>query len=199
MARHVLVLDGTSRSIVAISRSLARRGIPVLCAQIDRRGLGLHSNTLVADVALNGNAASFLRELRSLLTLYDVDTIFPCSDKAMKLLLPHYEELAQSVRLSMPAPNIAIGVLDKEATLTAARHCAIPVPRTISLGLDGGIEHVKNALHFPLVAKPSIAGVTNPFKLKYFATAAELEAFANTPQCTGPIVFQEYFEARVSD
>lgn len=192
MANAVLVLDGTPRSVVTICRSLQRHGIRAVCAGIGTAGLGLKSRAVVADVALAANAQSFLDELKALVRLHEIDTILPCSDDALNLLLRHYEE-AKGIAYLPFRPDAVARVLDKHETLKLASLLGVPTPATVAVNDAAlGLQGVKEALRFPLVAKPAGMG-ERPFKVKYLDRPEELEAFAKSPLCRGSLVFQEFF------
>ncbi len=192
--RSVLVLDGTPRTILAASRSLHRRAIPVICAGLGRSGLGLHSKSICADVALPASEPSFYGALHDLLSKHDVDTVFPCSDKALMLLLPHFPELAGRVSLSCPEPHIVELVLQKSATLEIAARCGIPTPPTCIVNGPAALTNVLGALRFPIVGKPCEAGPSHRIKVAYFDRYEEVEEFSQTPDFRGAFVFQEFFD-----
>lgn len=190
--RAVLVLDGTPRTIVTISRSLHRRDIPVTCAGIGRSGLGLHSKTICADVGLPADEASFFNALLDVLSKHDVDTVLPCSDKALMLLLPHYDELRSRVSLSCPEPSIVERVLQKSETLALAKRCGIPTPATYIVNDPSEWKCATEALRFPMIAKPAEAGPNHRIKVEYFDRPDDIEEFARSADFRGPFVFQEF-------
>ncbi|MBV8149666.1 MAG: ATP-grasp domain-containing protein [Candidatus Eremiobacteraeota bacterium] len=189
----VLILDGTPRTIVTISRSLQRRGIPAICAQFGRRGLGLHSNAILADIAIAAAADAFFADLKGVLRAYDVDTILPCSDTALTMLLPHYDDLRGLAGISLPQPDVVRQVLEKELTLAAARECKIPVPASYAIGDAQALRDLQDALRFPIIAKPARAGTSNPFKVKYFSNLRDLQDFFAGAEAGGENIFQEFF------
>lgn len=194
-ARHraVLVLDGTPRSVVTICRALDRSGIPALCASLGPVGLGLRSKSVVADLALTTDESAFFEQLTRLLSRYDVDTIFPCSDLALAMLLPHYAELKRLASLSCPAPDVVRRVLHKNETLAAAKRCSINVPATHIVRAGDTLADVMEAVRLPLIAKPYDAGRSNPFKVKYLDTVEDVATFLEGPQTASRIVLQEFF------
>jgi predicted ATP-grasp superfamily ATP-dependent carboligase/protein-tyrosine-phosphatase len=189
--RGVLVLDGTTRAIVTICRSLHSRGIPAICAQLGRRGLSRHSNSVRADVALPTSGGAFLEQLRTLLARYDVDTIVPCSDKALMALLPYYAEITRVAHVTCPDPDVVARVLDKGRTLAAARECGVPIPATYEIADRRALDDLKGSLRFPIIAKPRNVGNPAPFKVAQFNDARELAEFFDWSHF-GPFIFQEY-------
>lgn len=190
--RAVLVLDGTTRTIVTIGRSLHRHGIPAISAQLGRRGLSRHSNAVRADVALPAGAAAFGDALKALLVRYDIDTVMPNTDKAVMALLPHYDEITRVARITCPEPSVVARVLDKRETLAAAKACGVPIPVTYSAANSRALDDIEGALRFPMIAKPAIVGETLPWRVAHFNDARELEDFLADWSHLGPFLLQEY-------
>jgi predicted ATP-grasp superfamily ATP-dependent carboligase/protein-tyrosine-phosphatase len=188
-----LILGGTPRTVVTISRSLARRGIPVICAGLGRGGLGLRSNSILADIAVATSEPRFFESLKAVLARYDIDTIIPCSDKAIELLLPNYGELTRLAYLTLPKPEIVAQVLQKDQTLKLARLCGVRVPATYTVTAAAQMRNAKDVLTFPMIVKPVRAGPTSPFKIEYLRNRGDLEEFQSRAEANGEYLFQEYF------
>lgn len=191
--RGVLVLDGTTRTIVTICRSLQRHGIPTISAQLGRRGLTRHSNAVLADVALPESGLAFGNALKALLARYDIDTVIPCTDKALTVLLPHYDEITREARITCPEPSVVARVLDKRETLAAAKECGVSIPLTYTIADARALADIPNALPFPMIAKPAnVNGDTLPWRVARFNGARELEDFLADWSHLGPFLLQEY-------
>lgn len=186
-----MVLDGTPRVVIAICRSLHAHDIPAVIAQIGASGASLGSNAVVADVAVLDTEPGFLTSVQHLLDSYRLDTIFPCSDKALRAIVPHYLELSRRAHLACPEPDILLKVLDKADTLRIAGECRIGVPITYAIDDLETLRAIRPRLRFPMIAKPRNAGVANPFKIKYFQSFEELERFVRNSNASRT-VFQEF-------
>lgn len=189
--KGVLVLDGTPRVGIAICRSLHAHGIPAVFAQVGHRGASLGSKCVVADVALPNADPAFFEDLKGLLSRYELDTIVPCTDVALRLIAPRYDELSRRAHLTCPEPLILRRVLDKSETLRIASECGIAIPVTYTIRDLHTLHAIEAELQFPVIAKPLNAGTTSPFKIKYFQTFGELESFVRDSGAAGN-VFQEF-------
>jgi len=105
----------------------------------------------------------------------NVDTLIPCSDKAIRTILPHYASL-RHIRLSIPDPLVVERVLDKEHALSVAERCGMRIPKTTSITNLEALLQKRQELQFPLIAKPSNAGLASPFKTEYFGRFADLSS-----------------------
>lgn len=192
MSPGVLVLDGTPRTVVPIARSLRSHQIPVVSAGLDHNGLSVRSNSVLADVALC-DTPHFLNDTLALISRYCIDTVLPCSDRALRLLLANYDQLKLHVTVPLPKPETVARVLSKEATIEIARSCGVPLPRTFCTDDVAAMMRLRTSLSFPIVAKPVRVGGEAAFKVKYFYSGDELEQFlGESPEVAANSIFQEY-------
>jgi predicted ATP-grasp superfamily ATP-dependent carboligase len=191
--KPVLILDGPSRTMVAVARSLASHGIPVDAAHFEGTAApGLRSRTIRQRFLLSdwaSNQEQFLSELIDLIDKHGYDMVIPASDTALTAVSYCYEKLSRRVHLGCPAPKIAGAVLNKAITLQAAAECGIPIPRTWGLAdlrSDRGVR-------FPLVCKPKVKCDTTRFGVTYVRSRDELKAmYDSVPDFESSYVLQEY-------
>jgi len=145
-----------------------------------------------ANVRLPASPADFYEHLKSAIDRENVDTLIPCSDKAIRAILPNYASLQRYVALSIPDPSVIERVLDKEQALSMAERCGIRVPKTFSISGPDWLLAKGQELRFPLVAKPANAGLASPFKAVYLNSLSELSsAFERNPAFGVGTIFQE--------
>ena len=190
--KGVLVLDGTPRVVVAIARSLYRRGIPIVYGHFGAWAQSAESVAVSTNVRLPDSPADFYENLTSTIDRDNVDTLIPCSDKAIRAILPYYASLQEHVTLSVPVPSLVERVLDKEQALSMAERCGMRIPKTFSISSPDWLLEKRQELPFPLVAKPAKAGLASPFKALYFDSLSELSsAFERNPAFGVGTIFQE--------
>jgi len=188
----VLILDGTPRVVVVVARSLSKRGIPVVYGHFSSWAQSAGSVTVSTNIRLSDNPVDFPEQVSNVIEREHIDTLIPCSDKAIRTILPTYASLKQKVALSIPDPTIVNKVLDKEYALSAADRCGIRIPRTFSITNVDDLLARRQELGFPLIAKPSNAGRASSFKTVYFDSFEDLSSILDREPAFGAgTIFQE--------
>jgi predicted ATP-grasp superfamily ATP-dependent carboligase/protein-tyrosine-phosphatase len=196
--RPALIFNSIQPITIAVSRSLANRGVPVTFADIGAPGRVPASRAIHDFVRLpdhHNSPDDFIAELTKLIQTNGYDTILPCSDGGLVAISRHYERLAPLAYLGCPQPHIVRRVLDKHLTLEAARACGIAVPKTYQVLNITVLEELRGELRFPVIAKPrsKIDERRHTFKTRYFATYQELrDAFLSNAQFGAENLLQEY-------
>jgi protein-tyrosine-phosphatase/predicted ATP-grasp superfamily ATP-dependent carboligase len=191
--RSTLILDGTPRVVVTVARSLNRKGIPVVFGRFGRWLQATNSKSIGKHFDLHVDHTGYYQELNAIIEQENIDTIMPGNDLAMRSLLPHYGALASRVMLTIPDPCAVTAVLDKSRTLDVARRCAVTVPQTFDIKSINDLTLKAATLRFPIVAKPSQAGVKYGLKAQYFNHISELVAtFEEDPQFGLDTIFQTF-------
>ena len=151
-----LMLGGQPRIVVAVARSLHRRGIPVIAATVHAWDAGIRSRAIRAIETLPDlldDPVACGRELLALIDRHRVDCLMVGSDQALTVVNAHHAELSRRVRVTCPPPGIVARVLDKEEALRAAEAAGVPVPRTHHCAASGELMPGTPALRFPVVVK----------------------------------------------
>lgn len=153
---EVLVTDGHTRAGLAVARSLARRGVPLLVLGADRHSLAFHSrfvkNTLLAPSAIQEPEA-FIRFTLEVIRKHKIPLVIPVTDQAVLLLDRHRAQLESYTTLAMAHPDALRSVLDKRRNLEIAQRLGIPCPRQFDLAGPDQIPEMIEALGFPIVLK----------------------------------------------
>lgn len=150
------MLGGQPRIVVAVARSLHRRGIPVVAATVHAWDAGIRSRAIRAIETLPDlleDPAACGRALLDLIDRHRVDCLMVGSDQALTVVNAHHTELSRRVRVTCPPPEVVARVLDKEAALQAAEEAGVPVPRTHHCTASGELMPGATALRFPVVVK----------------------------------------------
>jgi protein-tyrosine-phosphatase/predicted ATP-grasp superfamily ATP-dependent carboligase len=198
MIRPVLLLNAVSHVVVAVARSLTRRGIDVAYADIRGNGKAPASRAIKHFIQLPDfeTCPEFFREaLAEAIKKYEFDMLIPCSDPGLVAALDHYDWLCSRLHVGCPEPAIVRRVLDKSQTLDLAVQCGIAVPERFQIRDIDALEHLCPDIRFPLIAKPLTKEdeTRHTFKMRYFRVLEELrDAFILNPDFGTNHLLQEY-------
>jgi predicted ATP-grasp superfamily ATP-dependent carboligase/protein-tyrosine-phosphatase len=194
----VLILGPIGRVGVNIARSLQKLGVPSLIGLIGDREYALRSRAIGGFVMLPADTSSpafaaALGELRG----QNVDMIMPCSDRALRAIVSHEEELRAKFIITSPPAAVLRQVLDKTATLEIAERCGISVPKPHAIETIEQLDGHRAATRFPIIAKPATPEGRRDFAVRYFDSFEELRAtFQADPGFGARNVIQEYAPGR---
>lgn len=155
-SRRVLVLGEDPRILLAIGRSLGRRGIQVDAGWCRQDSFALRSRFITPvpgqEQAHEGEAAidSLAQQLRSV--AYDL--VIPITDQAIQALRSRRTELTQACRLAMPSEGALSVVLDKRETARLADELRIPVPTSWTISDPSQLDEI-GTLPLPALVKPT--------------------------------------------
>ena len=193
--KPVLVLAGTARVVVSIARCLHRHGIEVDIAQAAASPDTIISRAIrkVHRLPDFGRIEEFRGALQPLIEQYGYDTLIPTTDESLIAIAPCYDSICTSLYPGSPRPEIVNSVLDKRLTLTAAREIGIDVPNEYQFRDLAELDASRDALRFPLLAKPASKVEEINFALHYYHSFSELrDAFLNDPSFGCKYLLQEY-------
>ncbi len=155
-AAPVLVLDGDQRSALAVTRSLGRRGVPVVVAGEQLATLAGSSRYCMAQVALpspSRSPAAFVAALVAEVRRRGIRVLLPVGEVTMELVLANRRRLEPAV--------VPFGSLEAFATLTdksrlaaLAARLGVPAPATCCARDRTELGAALAAARFPLVLKP---------------------------------------------
>src|SRR4029077_7472393 len=96
--KKVLVLDGNTRSALAATRSLGRRGVPVVVADETKRtlsGASKYCSESFSYPSPTTNLRGFLSTVKAECSQRGIRVIFPMTEISMATLLKHEEEFRE--------------------------------------------------------------------------------------------------------
>lgn len=162
---------------LAVTRSLARAGVPVLGLDKERGGLGQHSRHLSGlglvpapdqDEALRDHLLALGPSFES------KPVLFACNDDWVLALSRHREALEEHYRFSWASYDVVRRALAKTELYRACEARGIPIPRTWYLD-----ETPLTDLPYPCVLKPDDSrGFYDAFAAKVFVVRSAEEAEA---------------------
>lgn len=186
MERPVLILGAEPRVVVTIARSLHRHGIPVWAAACSERESLVSSRALTRTLRLPSPQHDLDHfGIAVLKTVQDgeVDMVLPSNDTALGGLAAQYATLkagfdecvSYPVHLGCPPPAAVRRVLDKSATLAAARRCGIEVPFTVEVNEHVELDGLVRGFRYPAIVKPRNKAQSGSSKIRHAQTAQDLQ------------------------
>lgn len=150
-----IVLGAERAHGLAITRSLGRRGVPVVLlgssgspGMKSRFGFPLPIDGLGPE-----QLVARLLQLGEMLPTRGV--LLPTRDAHVLLLSRHAEALARCFRFTPVRADILEALADKRLQYGLAARHGIPTPRTLSLERAGDLDRVPGEIGFPCVLKPA--------------------------------------------
>lgn len=144
---------------LAVSRSLGRRGVPVIGLDRDDSGYGLHSRyTTVAGrcpYPLDDERAfiDLLMEIGAALKQKAV--LFPCLDEWVFAVARNARELDEYFILPFSDIETVERILDKNLLYRKCEQRQIPIPRTFYVG-EQSPDQIASEISFPCIVKPAL-------------------------------------------
>lgn len=160
-SRPPAVVVGLCTHGLAIVRSLARRGIPVVAVESNwaqpsaatRYGLKLH-----ADDVHGPELAPFLTTLADVLPPAPV--LFVTNDKMVRVVNDPRAALRERYRIPFPRPELLVALIEKDTLGPLAERQGLHVPRTAAVtaaeALGRASSPALDAAAFPCVVKPAV-------------------------------------------
>jgi len=201
----ILILDGNTRSALAATRSLGRRGVPVVVADATKRTLAGASKFCRESFrypALTANVQGFLSTVKAECAERRIRVIFPMTEVSMEAVLKHREAFED---LELPFVDFGTfeAMTDKWNLMRMAQRLNIVIPQTHFIGDARSLERVAPTLKFPVVLKPYRSmiwtnGNCTGTSVKYAESVHELERAVAQYEYFGhkPFLLQEYVDGQ---
>lgn len=178
----MLLLSGETRTGLAAARSLVRNGVPFVVVGVGPPGMLARSRAVerrVVGPSPSAEPDAFARFLADAAEQTGARVALPTYDNALRAASLHRPVLeAAGLTLAAASPDAVSNVLDKRANLATARRLGIPCPAQVELDDRSGIPDLVDALGFPMVLKPPLAGAHSagqPFAFKWLVARDETE------------------------
>ena len=143
---------------LAVARSLARQGVPVIGIDREPYGVALASNALVAAAVCHdpiSQEAEFIADILAIGAHLDRPAVlFGCMDEWVLALSAHRDELSDSFIFPFADDDIVRRILDKSELYTEAEAAGIPYPRTLDTR-EVDDDTVIAEIGVPCVLKPA--------------------------------------------
>ncbi len=201
----VLILDANHRSALAATRSLGRRGVPVVTADETRRTLAGASRYCRGSFVYPSPyraPAQFLEVLRLESTALGIGVILPMTEVTTHLLVRHRGDLSG---LCVPFGTFEAleALTDKRSVYVLAKQLDIPVPETRFVECPEEARIATVGLKFPLVVKPYRSRIWSEgtwlcADVRYVSSFEELRRLTQTVEAFRhhPFLVQEYVQGQ---
>lgn len=197
----ILILDGNTRSALAATRSLGRKGVPVVVAGESKRTLSSASKYCSESFAYPSpvkNVRAFLSAVKTECSQRGIRVIFPMTEVSMATVLKHRERFEE---FELPFVEFPVfdAISDKWNLLKVAQRLNITIPQTHYIADARSLERVYRTLKFPVVLKPYRSmilsnGHCTAASVKYAKSLRELERVVAEYEYfrRNPFLLQEY-------
>jgi len=197
----ILILDGNTRSALAATRSLGRRGVPVVVADETKRtlsGASKYCSESFTYPSPTSNLRAFLSKVKGECSHREIRVIFPMTEISMATVLKHREEFRDFQLPFVEFPTFD-AITDKWNLLRLAQQLNINIPQTYYIANARSLLRVHPTPKFPVVLKPYRSmiwtnGHCKAASVKYAESERQLERTVQQYEYFGrsPFLLQEY-------
>lgn len=144
---------------LAVTRSLGRRGVPIIALDRDPKGYALASKyatlTALCPNVLTDEQGfiTYLMELGQ--ALEQPAVLYPTNDEWVLAVNRHRVELERYFLIPFSGPAVVEPVLDKARLYRTATELNIPIPRTWYLEDAASIAKAETSVPYPCIVKPT--------------------------------------------
>lgn len=192
------MLGHDTRSLVAVVRSLGRKGVQVDVGWCPERSPVRSSRYVrrVCDIPpFSDTDPAWKETLVSLMREEQYDLVIPCDDPSVLPLQRHRSDLEPHGRVYLLSDRAFEITSNKLETSRLARELEIPVPREIRVETAEALGDIGREFQYPIVLKPFSSVGTDDVASKRFVRKAydsdELEAALLELLAFGPVQVQE--------
>jgi predicted ATP-grasp superfamily ATP-dependent carboligase len=202
---RVVILDGNTRSALAATRSLGRRGVPVVVADETTRtlaGASKYCSESFTYPSPTANLRGFLSTVKAECLNRGIQVIFPMGEISMSAVLKHREEF-KNFHLPFPEFSTFDALTDKWNLMRLAQRLNITIPQTHYIADARSLQRVYPNLKFPVVLKPYRSkmwtnGRCTAASVRYAESVRELVRTVAQYEYFGsnPFLLQEYISGQ---
>lgn len=156
--RTVLLTNGQQRKTLSAARSLGKKGIRVIVAEVTRLNPSAFSKYCSKALVYpdpGSKPDEFYQWLRNTITKYKCDVVFPMDDDTMDVVMRNYEELSAICSIPVPTFSSYDKARDKGEAAKLVEESGGDCPRTLIPGGSSEVEALADKISFPVVIKPS--------------------------------------------
>lgn len=198
---NILVTDGNSRSALAVTRSLGKKGHKIIVTATSSSSLAAASRYCSQSIATPdplANADAYAATIREVAVRENIDCIYPMTEQSIYCLNPYRDDFTASTILACPPQPMMAYVSDKLLLCKTAEELQVPIPKTIYVQKAAELSKYINQIeNYPVVIKParSKVQVGNTFLsggVRYAHDKDELQRiYKSSPILQFPSLIQE--------
>jgi D-aspartate ligase len=150
------IVLGTDATALAVTRSLGRRGVPVILSG-PQGGIAACSRYCSAshEYAKGYGDANYWRQLLlARETKLAGSVLLTSCDAGLDFIARNHEALRSRYLLDMHAPELHLALLDKQRTLELGRAAGVATPSFWSVAGKGELERALDEVRYPALLKP---------------------------------------------
>ncbi len=159
----ILVLDANQRSALAVTRSLGKAGLYVICADESKNtlaGSSKYSSDSVTYPSPYSRPDEFITRLADTIKNQGIQYLLPMTDITAEVTLKNKSMLGE-VSILLPDAQAYLSVSDKYELLEMSLNMGIPVPETLFFKNLTDLKHNIDSIIYPVVIKPNRSIVTS--------------------------------------
>lgn len=198
---RVLILDGNTRSALASTRSLGKKGVHVAVADETRRtlsGASKYCNESFSYPSPASDPNGFLATVKSECSRRGIGMILPMTEISTWITLTHREEFA-SLKVPFAEFRTYDALTDKWRLLKLAQQLNLSMPKTHFVEETGALRDILPVLKFPVVVKPYRSMIPShggwiATSVQYARSVKELREITTRHECfsRNRFLIQEY-------
>jgi len=155
--KRVLVLDASQRSALSVTRSLGKRGIPVITAEETPQALASCSRYAKGHIQYPSPRLypdRFIDSLSRQVEENHIDVLLPMTELTTGLLLENQAAFPSST-IPFPDKEAVDALSNKFSLMQTAESLRIPVPHSLYINHPAELDGKLDELPYPLVLKPA--------------------------------------------
>jgi predicted ATP-grasp superfamily ATP-dependent carboligase len=153
--KRALILDANQRSALAVTRSLGRRGVPLITADETSSALAgrsKYSGSYFKYPSPKTQSVQFIDFLADFIPRHEIDVVIPMTELTTTLLLSNQSAFSHVI-LPFADLNTVDALADKCQLMRMAATLSIPIPKTWFVETVEALPEL-GILPYPLVLKP---------------------------------------------
>jgi len=189
----ILILDANARSALAATRSLGRRGVPVVVADETKKTLSSASKYCSESFTYpspTANLRGFLSTVKAECSRRGIRVIFPMTEISMAAVFKHGEEF-KNFQVPFAEYPTFDALTDKWNLMRLAQRLNITIPQTHYIADARSLQRVYPLLKFPVVLKPYRSMIWTNGR----CTAASVKYAESVHQLERTVAQYEYFRS----
>ena len=153
---RILLLDGNTRSALAATRSLGKRGLHVVVGDHMKRtlaGVSKYCSETFTYPAPDKDPQGFVAAIKAECSQRRVSVVFPMTGISTATVLKHRDQL-EHLSLPFAEYDVLEALTNKWKLFELARQLNVSIPRTFFVGNVRSLDDICPRLQFPAVLKP---------------------------------------------
>jgi predicted ATP-grasp superfamily ATP-dependent carboligase len=197
----VLVLDGNTRSALAATRSLGRKGVWVVAADESKRtlsGISIYCSETFTYPSPSTDPQAFLATIKAECAARGITVLFPMTEVSTATVLKNRQEF-EGIKIPFVEFETFDAISDKWRLLELAQRLDVPIPKTHFVEGTSALSRIFPRLSFPVVLKPYRSRIWSNGRyisaaVKYANSLGELEETVSHHEYFSqhPFLIQEY-------